>query len=249
MNELRKVSWLAAALLLLISGSALAAGPVVDELECLPKEANQVITAKAETDGGDTVRAFFRRVNPSGAFYFVELQPTGSDNFWAVLPRPEEREQQEITDEWWEILQERDWVGDRSRDEIEDLFDGFEYEAAEYFVAVYNALGERVSRSEEYLVEVLDRDDCEVELTPIEVGYSSNLTIGETTQEQVGKPVFHWLCEGIVTRLGSSGILRADDFCRSCVVAGWFPEAVAGAALVSGTTVHFREPRRASDVD
>ncbi|MDX1502279.1 MAG: hypothetical protein R3325_07935 [Thermoanaerobaculia bacterium] len=229
--------------------AAAADEPQVTELECLPNEHNQILTATVSgLGGGDMVRVYFRRVNPSGAFYFLDMQPSGGNEYWAVLPRPEEREQQDLTDEWWEVLEDRDWVAERDRDEIEDYFDEQEYELAEYFVAVVDAAGERVARSDDFVVEVVDEDDCEVELDPIETGYSRNLTVGETVQAQVGEAVFHWLCDGIVTRLGASGILRADDFCRACAVA-WFPVATTAGALTTGTTIHFREPRRASDVE
>lgn len=229
---------------LLVAGTAVAQTVSfdVEQLECLPEEANQMVAATVKNlAGGDTVRAYFRRVNPEGAFYYVEMAATAKDRYWAVLPKPEDREQQEITDEWWEeSLSTRDWLEGRERDDAEALFEGFENEAAEYYVAVYDAAGALRKRSDVQLVEVRERDDCEVSLAPVEEGFARNLTVGETTDLQRGKTVFHWLCDGIVTRQSSQGILRPDEFCRACVVA-WLPAAVAGAAIGVVTAVELTE--------
>ncbi len=240
------------AVLFALTGSAMAADRAleVDPVACLPNEANQALTAGAEgLAGGDSVRAFFRRLHPSGAFYSVAMEPTGEGRYWTVLPKPEDRRQPQLSDEWWEILRDRDWVAGRDREEIEDWLEELEHEAAEYFVAVYDDTGRRVARSEDLVVEVLDGDDCAHELTAVERGWAWNLTVGETTPEQIGKPVFHWLCDGVVTRLAHDGVLRSDDFCRSCVLAAWYPLAVAAAAPTIGITVYKREPERPSDVE
>ena len=222
----------------------------VTAVECLPNEANATImaTVSPETRGSDEVRLYFRRLNPTGAFYWTEMNASSGTSYWTVLPRSEQREQPGLTDEWWEILQTRDWAEDRDREWLEDWMDEQDHEAAEYYVALVDVAGEEIARSQTQLVEVLDRDDCQVGLDPFQVGQSRNLTIGETTPAQYGNALFHWLCDGVVSRVNFEGILRGDEMCRACVVAGWVPAVPAGAALISGATIEKREPRRTSAV-
>lgn len=218
-------------------------------LECLPNESTIAIAAEVapEIAGSEQMRLYFRRLNRTGAFYWVQMNPKGGGEYWAVFPKPEEREQQELTDEWWEILQDRDWMEDRDREWLEEYLENLEHEAAEYYLAVTDVSGSEISRSETQLVEVKDYDDCRFGLTQMEIGQSENLTVGETTDFQRGKEVFHWLCDGIVSRIDPNSVLRADETCRSCVVAGWLPIASTAGALVAGTTIEKREPPRASD--
>lgn len=207
------------------------------ELECLPLEDNEALSATVTQEvAGSSVRLYFRRLNPVGAFYYDQMIPSGGGKYWSVFPKPEDREQHQLTDEWWEILEDRDWMEGRDRDWLEDWLEQQENEAAEYFVAVHDAAGARLSRSAMRLVEVREEDDCPTELTPQEHGWSENLTVGETTEIQAGKQVFHWLCDGIVTRADTRGVLRADEFCRACVVGliqRVSPAAVAAAGIVS----------------
>lgn len=218
-------------------------------LECLPNESTIGFSAQVapEIDGSEQVRLYFRRLNRTGAFYWVQMNPKGDGDYWVVFPKPEERNQQELTDEWWEILQDRDWAKDHDREWLEDWLEDQEHEAAEFYVAVADVTGAEVSRSETLLVEILNYEDCRFALDPFEVGQSQNLVVGETTDFQRGKEIFHWLCDGVVSRIDPVGVLRPDETCRSCVVAGWLPIASTAGALVAGTTIEKREPRRASD--
>ena len=232
-------------------GSAVAAQEITTEpLECLPNESTIGYSAQVapEIEGSEQVRLYFRRLNKTGAFYWVEMNPKkGDGEYWVVFPKPEERNQQELTDEWWEILQDRDWAQDHDREWLEDWLENQEHEAAEYYVSVTDVAGAEVGRTETRLVEVRDYEDCRFGLDPFELGQSQNLVVGETTDFQRGKEVFHWLCDGLVSRIDPVGVLRADETCRSCVVAGWLPIASTAGALVAGTTIEKREPRRASD--
>lgn len=243
------VVYLGLAFTVFLGASASAQEISTGPLECLPNESTIGYSAQVapEIDGSEQVRLYFRRLNRSGAFYRVEMNPKGGGDYWAVFPKPEEREQQELTDEWWEILRDRDWMKDHDREWLEDWLETQEHEAAEFYVAVADVAGAEVSRSQTQLVQVLDYDDCRFGLDPFEVGQSQNLTVGETTELQQGKEVYHWLCDGIVSRVNSMGVLRADEICRACVVAGWLPIASTAGALVAGTTIEKREPRRASD--
>lgn len=219
------------------------------QLECLPNESTIAFSAQVapEIEASKQVRLYFRRLNPTGAFYWVRMNAEGGGNYWTVFPKPEERKQQELTDEWWEILQDRDWAEGRDRDWLEDWLESQQFEAAEYYAAVVDVEGAEVARTPTRLVEVREYDDCRFGLSPFELGQSQNLTIGETTDFQRDKQVFHWLCDGIVSRVDPLGVLRPDGTCRSCVVAGWLPIASAAGALVAGTTIEKREPPRASD--
>ncbi len=236
------------ALPLLLAAAALAQPPAVTEVEqlpCLPREGNAALEAQVERlQGGDSVRLYFRRVHPAGAFYYVEMKAQAPGSYWASLPKPEDRRQQPVSDPWWQSLQQRDWLADigvepDDREDLEEWFEELENEAAEYFVAVHDSFGRRSARSRTMVVEV--RTECEERLpeTPQtvaeevakRVGFARNLTVGETSDMQFGEPVFHWLCDGIVTRIDHRNVLRADEYCRACVVAlvpPWIP-ASAGA--------------------
>jgi hypothetical protein len=118
-------------------------------------------------------------------------------------------------------------------------------ELIEYYVALVDATGKAVSRSEVQQVKV--KDDCKLDLGPKERGMAENLTVGETSAKQQGKKVLAFLCDGVVTRVNHAGVRRADEVCRACVVAWWQRKGVlipvAGAGLVGIiTTNDGREP-------
>jgi hypothetical protein len=114
-------------------------------------------------------------------------------------------------------------------------------EQVEYYAALTDGAGNVVARSESRMVKVTD--DCRVRLTPKERGVAENLTVGETAPDQQGKEVFAFLCDGVVTRINSQGIRRADEVCRVCVVAWWQKKAVLlPAAVVTGVVVTDDDP-------
>lgn len=226
-------------------GALAAAAQTVDvaQLECLPLEENAVITASVGGEAaGSSVHLFFRRLNPVGGFYSVQAHPSAGGTYWTTFPKPEDREQHELTDDWWEVLEDRDWMAGHDRDWLENWLEEQEYEAAEYYTAVVGVDGTVTARSETRLVEVWEEDDCDVEpLDEMQQGWAQNLTIGETTPEQQGEPVFHWLCDGIVTRINHLGIYRADEYCRACVV-GYIPMAAFAAGVISGAIIEHDPP-------
>lgn len=235
----------------LFCASSLAAHEIsFDPVECLPNEANRAVTARVtpEIDGSEQMRLYFRRLNPTGALYWVEMTSAGDGTYWTVFPKPEEREQPELTDEWYEILKDRDWMEGRDREWLEEWLEEQGHEAAEYFLAVTDVAGTQLSRTRMELVQVREREDCEAPLDAYEFGQSRNLTIGETTELQQGREVFHWLCDGVVSRVDADGVLRGDETCRACVIAGWLPIATGSGAVLTGTTIDRREPRRASPI-
>jgi len=211
----------------------------VEPLECLPLELNRALQAEiGGIEGGDSARLYFRRLNPVGAFYYVGMAPSGAGNFWTTFPRPEDREQNQLTDEWWEILQTRDWMDGRDRNWLEDYLRDQGQEAAEYYVAVYDAAGMVKGRSATLLTSVRG-NDCFEPLTPKQSGWADNLTIGETSVAQANKEVFHWLCQGIVTRIDTADILHPDEYCRACVIGFGFvpPLASVATGVVSGSII------------
>ena len=211
----------------------------VADLACLPLEDNAALKARVRgLDGGDEVRLYYRRLNPVGAFYYGAMDPSGDDWFWSTFPRPEGREQQELTEEWWEILKDRDWVDGRDFDWLDAYLKEQSQEAAEYYVAVYDAAGEVRGRSETMVAEVRE-NDCRQDLTEQQRGWANNLTVGETSIAQANKEVFHWLCDGIVTRIDTDDVLHPDEFCRACVVGLGFipPLASVAAGVVSGAII------------
>lgn len=232
------VKKLSCLLLSLAALPAFAAPPevAVDAPDCLPLEYNRAVTATVAPEvAASNVRLYFRRLNPVGAFYYDQMFASGNGSYWSVFPKPEDRKQHLLTDEWWEVLKDRDWMEGHDREWLEDWLEEREQEAAEYYVAVYSADGELLGRTPTALVEVWPPDRCGEPLTPPQAGWAENLTVGETTEVQARRCLFHWLCDGVVTRISWQGILQSDECCRACVVAALLPQAAGGtvaAALI-----------------
>ncbi len=73
---------------------------------CLPVEKNVVLEARIEVGeiAGRSVRLYFRRLNPDPEgeyFYYVDMLPKGDGRFWTTFPKPEDRQQLELTEGWW----------------------------------------------------------------------------------------------------------------------------------------------------
>ena len=117
-----------------------------------------------------------------------------------------------------------------------------ENERIEYYLAVVGPDETVVGRSETVKTPVTE--DCPVVLSEVERGYAENLVVGETVEEQVGDDVLGFLCDGIISRIGADGVLRADGICRRCIVAWWDkPRTVVPAAVLlgGGTIIGSRE--------
>ena len=131
-------------------------------------------------------------------------------------------------------LQRRDWMLQMSLGELETWLAGLENEPTEVYATVLGPDGSEVARSAMGVIEV--SGDCDVELDERQRGQAENLVVGETAPWEIGRRVFHWQCDGIVSRRDYRGILRADDVCRACVVA-WTDDPktlVAAAASTIG---------------
>lgn len=113
--------------------------------------------------------------------------------------------------------EQRDWMNTLSDQQFEQWLDTLEYEPVEYFAAVFGPTGDLIARSPMMIGDVRSESDCQVDLTPEQQGEAQNLVVGETAAWQRGKAVFHWLCDGVVARVGPEGVKRPDETCRTCV--------------------------------
>lgn len=134
-------------------------------------------------------------------------------------------------------IEKRAWMTRQQDADLQRWLDRLKNEPAEYYVAVYDTSGRLLDKSEMRVVEV-KKDNCPVSLTPQQEGYAQNLVVGETRDWQAGKSVFHWECDGIVTRIDPQGVMRPDDACRACVIAWWAnPKVIVPAAMGTLTLV------------
>lgn len=138
---------------------------------------------------------------------------------------------------------DRGWMDRMSLEDLEEWLERQRFEPAEYYGALVAPGGRVLAVSPMLVTEVIDEDDCPVTMTPRQQGFAYNLTIGETAPwQQEREPVFHWLCDHIVTRINYLEVPRADDVCRACVIAWWqkkeflIPASTAAAALIGVTT-------------
>lgn len=140
---------------------------------------------------------------------------------------------------------DRDWMDNMTVEELERWLMRQEYEPSEYYAAVVDHADRVLAVSPVRVTSVLDEDDCPYpELTAPQESFARNLTVGETAGWQANKErVFHWLCDGVVTRVDRRGVWRADDICRACVVAWWekkeflIPAAVGALGGVVGILI------------
>jgi hypothetical protein len=128
--------------------------------------------------------------------------------------------------------QKRAWMSSLDDAALQSWLDRQTTEPGEYYVAVVDGAGKQLASSEMRSVEA--RSECRTSLTPQQQGYAKNLTIGETAAWQAQDEVFHWECEGVVTRKNPNNVLRADDNCRGCIIAWWPVAAAAGAIAAIG---------------
>ena len=142
----------------------------------------------------------------------------------------------------------REWLAEMDDATFQSWLKNLDYEPAEYYVSVHDADGRPLARSKTRVTEV--KENCRVQLSEVERGESRNLTVGETAHWQRDEEVFHWLCDGIVTRIDPINVLRGDHFCRPCVIPPWKKRAavIVPGLFVPGTitTVHKDPPPPAS---
>lgn len=113
----------------------------------------------------------------------------------------------------------RDWMMALSLEELQEWLEELENEAVEYYAQAFDASGSPIPNARSITRATVVTEDCEVDLDVRERGQAMNLVVGETAPWQIGRPVFHWLCDGIVSRIDYRGILRVDEICRACAFA------------------------------
>ena len=189
----------------------------VDPPRCLPLRGNAALTANLITDEESQevagLRLYFRRFNPLGSFYYVEMQPLRADVFSAIFPMPEDRVPAPVSSEWWDAVSRRLWLAGNDRTWLVSWLAVLDFEPVEYFVAAHDAEGERIARTPVDILEVKNVSRCPVSLSEQERQWAQTLSLGETMDLQTGRPPFHWTCGGVVERISPDGG-RSQD--RSC---------------------------------
>lgn len=113
--------------------------------------------------------------------------------------------------------EDRHWMTEMDDADFEQWLNRLEFEPVEYFVSVLGVQGQLFAKSSMMIGEVRSANNCDVKLTPQQLGEANNLVVGETAPWQKGKAAFHWQCAGIVSRVGTDGVKRPDGACRGCV--------------------------------
>ncbi len=127
----------------------------------------------------------------------------------------------------------REWLAEMDDETFQSWLEQLENEPAEYYISVHDSEGRQLARSPTRVTEV--RENCRADLTPQERGEAENLSVGETALWQRDEQVFHWLCDGIVTRIDPTNVLRGDGVCRACVIVWWKKKGILLAT--AGTLV------------
>jgi hypothetical protein len=134
----------------------------------------------------------------------------------------------------------RAWIRSRTDGDLQRWLEAQQYEPVQYYAAAFDGQNRLVGKSEVKVAPVTKQ--CRVVLTPQQAGHAENLTVGETANWQRGERVFHWECDGIVTRIDPALIPRADGTCRACLIAWWKPAAIIGAGAVTGIIIDGNDP-------
>ncbi len=132
----------------------------------------------------------------------------------------------------------RDWLAEMDDAAFQSWLEQLENEPSEYYTSIHDAQGREIARSKTRVAEV--RSGCRVDMTPQQAGEAENLTVGETAHWQRGEEVFHWLCDGVVSRIDPTAILRGDEICRGVCVVAWYKKSaflIPAAVVVGGTGV------------
>lgn len=186
----------------------------IDSPPCLPNLGNAPLTVQLDDDEGvAAVRLYFRRLHPLGSFYFTPLHRSGPGLYSGVFPRPDDRAPAPMQDSWWRELKNRPWLAERDREWLEGWLRRSRHEPAEFFLAVHDAQGERLAETEIQTIGVLEAADCSFNLSDQESEWTTALVIGETTELQAGRSLFHWSCGGIVERISAAGERSPDRVC------------------------------------
>jgi hypothetical protein len=219
---MRTRSFSITALWLLAAGALapLAAQPsiTVQQASCFRYGENQVVYASTLGEpGGATARLYFQWTDHP-YFYWVDFEhdlPTGAARPGGIAG-----------------------AGAPSRYWVTPPKPESRNHEIEYYGVLLDSAGREIARSPALKSKVTS--DCQIKLTPQQLGAAQNLTIGETSFKQTKNKVNGFLCDGIVTRVNPDNVKRADEICRTCVIAWWQRKEllipVLGAAGVTGIT-------------
>jgi hypothetical protein len=122
--------------------------------------------------------------------------------------------------------------------------------AVELYIAAKDAEGKEL-RTANVLVE--PRTPCELSLDQEQERMAQTLVVGETSQEQRGKPVVGFLCDGIISRVTWENKLVADEVCRKAATKAaesrkkvLVPLVLAGAGGGAVAIIRHEEKKEAS---
>jgi len=201
-------------------GPALWAAPsiTVQQASCFKVAENQVIYASTLGEpGGATARLYFQWTDHP-YFYWVDFE----HDLPAVVPGGAGPAVPAGSSRYWVTPPKPE-----SRNH-----------EIEYYAVLLDGAGREIARSPSLKTKVTS--DCQIKLTPQQYGAAQNLTIGETSTKQPKNRVNGFLCDGIVTRVNPDNVKRADEICRTCVIAWWERKEllipVLGAAGATGIT-------------
>lgn len=217
---------------------------------------------------------YWVKMKPAGQGRYWGVFPKAEDRVlqrYDVIAQREQAKQAESWAQWWRAkdssdhrnptneldqnlirerasqgkLERRDWLAEMDDPTFQRWLEQLENEPTEYFTAVHDWQGKRLAKSPTRVAEV--RKNCRAELTPEQQGEADNMTIGETAYWQKDEGVFHWMCEGVVSRVDPTNVIRGDNVCRACVVAWWkkpgllIPAAAIATGGVAGVVIIDRD--------
>ena len=218
---------------------------------------------------------YYVEMNPVGEGRYWGVFPKAADRVLDrhdIEERREDRQEEYSWAQWWREKQDsdhrdpndeldedlireraslgkqvsRDWLAAMDDETFQNWLEQLENEPAEFYTSVHDATGRMIAKSKTKVVEVLE--SCRPDLTPQQLGEAENMTVGESAHWQRGEDVFHWLCDGIVSRVNPNMVLRGDEHCRACVIVWYRKPSVliptAATALVGGGVLTFDAPEQ-----
>ena len=88
-------------------------------------------------------------------------------------------------------------------------------EPIEYYATLHDRNGDELAGSRTEIAPVTS--DCQTAAASLR-GRETSLIVGETASWQQDIGLYHWLCDGVVTRIDPAGVLVNDGTCRNPVV-------------------------------
>lgn len=135
-------------------------------------------------------------------------------------------------------LETRTWMSNLSAAELQAWLEGLTNEPAEFYAVLYDVDGAEIARSEMKVAAVTK--DCDPALDAVQAGHADNEIVGETAAWMADYSLFHWRCDGVVSRIDVADVPRPDQVCRGCPIIPVVVPAVGlipAAAVAAGTVV------------